>query len=149
MTGVNEMNAVMREQARIREAVCTLEHFIRLDDTVYTHEFGRAAELTEEELDFIDDMTAKAFEDERCERNYVLVALCGSILSNIVRQTDGGISAEEIMKWVEIATTSQLGHDGCEACDKAGERIPQEEWDLGRFTNNPQTLHNHGDARKT
>ena len=33
MTGVNEMNAVMREQARIREAVCTLEHFIRLDDT--------------------------------------------------------------------------------------------------------------------
>ena len=32
MTSVNEENAIVRERARIREAVCTLEHFIKDGD---------------------------------------------------------------------------------------------------------------------
>ena len=77
-------------------------------DEVYTHEFALATVLTDVELDAIDHHAQAAFMDERIERPYVLVALCGSILSNIVRQSDGELTAEELMKWVEIATTSQL-----------------------------------------
>lgn len=32
MSSVNEENAIIRERARIREAVCTLEHFIKDGD---------------------------------------------------------------------------------------------------------------------
>jgi len=69
-----------------------------------------ASKLTQEEIDFIDTIGQNIFTEagEKELRPYVLIALCGSIASNVVRQSDGALDADAIMQWLDMATRSQL-----------------------------------------
>lgn len=84
--------------------------------TYTTEEMKAASELTEAELTYIDDMTQAVFDQASKEdhRPYVLMALCGSIASNVVRQFEGELEVETVLKFIELATTSQLNHECCD-----------------------------------
>lgn len=88
--------------------------------TYTTEEMEEATVLTEAELEFIDDMSQAIFDQANADelRPYVLTALCGSILSNLVRGSEGMLEVETVLKFVELATTSQLDHECCDGeCD--------------------------------
>lgn len=75
-----------------------------------TEQMKKASELTNQELAFIDDMAQAVFDQASKDelRPYVLMALCGSIASNVVRQSDGDCDVETVLKFIELATKSQL-----------------------------------------
>ena len=81
--------------------------------TYTTKEVEKATELTAAELNYIDEMTQAIFDQAAKEdhRPYVLMALCGSIASNVVRQFEGELEVETVLKFIELATTSQLTHE--------------------------------------
>jgi hypothetical protein len=78
--------------------------------TYTTKEMEAAAVLTPAELAYIDDMTQAVFDQASKEehRPYVLMALCGAIASNVVLQFEGELEVETVLKFIELATTSQL-----------------------------------------
>lgn len=73
-------------------------------------EMMKAAELSKEELEFIDDCAVAVFEQAASDdlRPYVLIALCGAIASNVVRQSEGSTDVDTVLKFIELATKSQL-----------------------------------------
>lgn len=79
-------------------------------------ELFEATKFTQKELDFIDDMTQAIFDQANADehRPYVITALCGSILSNLVRGSEGMLEVETVLKFTELATTSQLDHECCD-----------------------------------
>lgn len=103
------------------------------EDKVYTHKLEAAAKFTEDELEFIDKLTQQIFDQaEKDEiRPYVIAALCGSILSNLVRGSEDTLEVDAVIKFTELATVSQLGHECCDGdcyhddcCGKVAENCP-------------------------
>lgn len=81
-----------------------------MENNKTTQELIKATEFTDSELEFIDDMAQAIFDQASKEdhRPYVLMALCGAIASNIVRQFEGDLEVETVLKTIELATKSQL-----------------------------------------
>ncbi|OGG65146.1 hypothetical protein A2Z56_02545 [Candidatus Kaiserbacteria bacterium RIFCSPHIGHO2_12_45_16] len=73
-------------------------------------EIEAATKLTDDELAFVDDMAQAIFDQAAVDeiRPYVLMALCGAIASNVVSQSEGETDVETVLKFVELATKSQL-----------------------------------------
>lgn len=64
-------------------------------------EIIEAAKLNPSELVFINKISKSAF--QRNDRPIVLIAICGSILGNIIRMSEGALTKETIIKLIDIA----------------------------------------------
>jgi hypothetical protein len=65
-------------------------------------EIAKAAVFTQDEIDFINAQALKAFSRE--DRPYVLIGICGAIVGNLVSQSGGKLTLDEVLKWVGMAT---------------------------------------------
>lgn len=70
-----------------------------MDQNLTDEQIAEAARLTQDELDYINSVTFSLFDHE--QRPIVLMALCSSIIGNLVTHSEGQLNKELIVDLVD------------------------------------------------